>query len=67
MSNIAENPRGYSSLGGVEAAAVTPDVWWGSDGIDALIWPKPYAVWQLEEAAQSDRAVVRKETRCPRH
>lgn len=22
--------------------AAEPDVWWGDDGIDALIWPKPY-------------------------
>lgn len=21
-----------------------PDVWWGQDGIDALIWPQPYAL-----------------------
>lgn len=55
MSNIPDNPCGHSSLFGAEAVAVEPDVWWGPDGIDALLWadPPPYAEPVPEPAASA--------------
>lgn len=31
-----------------------PDVWWGSDGIDALIYPKPYEAPPPAKTAADD-------------
>lgn len=32
-----------------------PDVWWGSNGIDALIWPKPYTAPSFEPLVEAER------------
>jgi hypothetical protein len=43
----------------VPSMGAEPDVWWGSHGIDALLWPKPYTrsdardTVEPTEAAQS--------------
>jgi len=29
------------------------DVWWGEDGIDALLWPKPYDEPPAEDADEA--------------
>jgi hypothetical protein len=38
-----------------------PDVWWDKHGIDALIWPKPYAT------PTSDLIPTDSRERSPRH
>jgi hypothetical protein len=53
------NPNITSSRPGWDGLP-EPDVWWGPDGIDAMISPKPYVFWQSEGAAQPDMAAASK-------
>jgi hypothetical protein len=44
MKTTPTYPQGSPSCSSVWSDAPAPDVWWGTDGIDALLWadPVPY-------------------------
>jgi hypothetical protein len=50
--------------GSIWAVYPEPDVWWGSDGIDALIWadPKPYELSISEPPAETAASPIAVET-----
>jgi hypothetical protein len=35
-----------------------PEVWWGDGGIDALVWPKPYAVPPAEDRSTATESLA---------